>query len=75
LADRGWASFPTATNPPTSASNPSVAIKSADLDSLGDDFEKTAKGFVDFLLLDAKGFPFVGNSLPPSSWRAGRTRR
>jgi len=55
--------------------NPSVAIKPADLDSLGDDFEKTAKGFVDFLLLDAKGFPFVGNSLPPSSWRAGRTRR
>lgn len=33
---------------------PSVTIKSTDLDALGDNFEKTTTGFVDFLLLDAK---------------------
>ena len=36
-----------------------VAIKTSDLDALGDDFEKTKRGFVDFLLLDAKGFPLI----------------
>ena len=28
-------------------------------ESLGSDFEKTTDGFIDFLLLDEKGFPFV----------------
>ena len=37
----------------------SVAIKTKDLDALGVDFEKTTKGYVDFLLLDAKGFPLI----------------
>ncbi len=38
---------------------PSVTIKSTDLDAFGDNFEKTSKGFIDFLLLDAKGFPLI----------------
>ena len=38
---------------------PSVTIKAADLDALGENFEKTTKGFVDFLLLDPKGFPLI----------------
>jgi type I restriction enzyme R subunit len=38
---------------------PSVAIKSSDLDTLGNDFDKTSKGFIDFLLLDTKGFPLI----------------
>src|SRR4030042_6152460 len=38
---------------------PSVTIKSSDLDALGDNFEKTAKGFIDFLLLDTRGFPLI----------------
>jgi len=29
------------------------------LDALGDNFEKTTKGFIDFLLLDARGFPLI----------------
>ena len=33
--------------------------KSSDLDALGENFEKTRKGFIDFLLLDAKGFPLI----------------
>ena len=31
----------------------------ADLDALGEDFEKASKGFIDFLLLNEKGFPFI----------------
>jgi type I restriction enzyme R subunit len=34
-------------------------IKTADLDALGPDFEKASKGFIDFLLLNEKGFPFI----------------
>ena len=29
------------------------------VDELGDDFEKTKNGYIDFLLLDEKGFPVV----------------
>lgn len=38
---------------------PSVTIKSTDLDALGNNFEKTSKGFIDFLLLNEKGIPFI----------------
>ena len=30
-----------------------------DLDALGNNFEKSSKGFIDFLLLNEKGFPFI----------------
>ncbi len=36
-----------------------MSIQSTDLDALGNNFEKITKGFVDFLLLDAKGFPLL----------------
>ena len=29
------------------------------LDEFGEDFEKTSNGFIDYLLLDEKGFPFI----------------
>jgi type I restriction enzyme R subunit len=38
---------------------PSVTIKTSDLNALGEDFENTKKGYVDFLLLDEKGFPLI----------------
>ena len=31
---------------------PGVIIKTTDLDAFGNDFEKTSKGFIDFLLLE-----------------------
>jgi type I restriction enzyme R subunit len=34
-----------------------VKIKKRVLDQFGDNFEKTVDGFVDYLLLDSKGFP------------------
>jgi type I restriction enzyme R subunit len=36
-----------------------VSLKESDLNALGENFEQTQKGFVDFLLLNEKGFPFV----------------
>ena len=59
LEAAGWLFFPSGNTPANICLEPSVTIKSADLDALGDNFEKTNKGFIDFLLLDAKGFPFV----------------
>jgi type I restriction enzyme, R subunit len=59
LEAAGWRFFPEGSAPANICLEPSVTIKSTDLDALGDNFEKTTKGFVDFLLLDAKGFPFI----------------
>ncbi len=59
LEATGWCFFPEGDNPANIRLEPSVTIGSVDLDALGDNFEKTGKGFVDFLLLDAKGFPLV----------------
>ena len=55
----GWRFFAEDPLPANIRLDPSVTIKSTDLDSLGENFEKIGKGFVDFLLLDAKGFPLV----------------
>ena len=55
----GWRFFAEGPLPANIRLEPSVTIKSNDLDTLGENFEKTSKGFVDFLLLDAKGFPLL----------------
>jgi type I restriction enzyme, R subunit len=55
----GWRFFADGKSPANIQLEPSVTIKSSDLDALGENFEKTNKGFIDFLLLDAKGFPFI----------------
>ena len=59
LEAAGWRFFQEGNAPANIRLEPSVTIKSTDLDALGDNFEKTTKGFVDFLLLDAKGFPLM----------------
>ncbi len=55
----GWRFFPVGSAPANIRLEPSVMIKTTDLDALGDNFEKISKGFIDFLLLDAKGFPLI----------------
>jgi type I restriction enzyme, R subunit len=55
----GWRFFADGKSPANIQLEPSVTLKSSDLDALGENFEKTSKGFIDFLLLDAKGFPFI----------------
>ena len=59
LEAAGWRFFADGNKPANIGLEPSVKIKASDLDALGDNFEKTSKGFIDFLLLDAKGFPFI----------------
>ena len=59
LEAAGWRFFATAEGPATIRLEPKVALTPTALDALGDNFEKTTNGFVDFLLLDAKGFPLI----------------
>jgi len=59
LEAAGWRFFPEGDNPANICLEPSVAIKPADLNALGDNLEKSERGFVDFLLLDSKGFPLI----------------
>lgn len=59
LEAAGWRFFPEGGQPANIRLEPSVTVKSSDLDALGENFEKSTKGFVDFLLLDTKGFPFI----------------
>jgi type I restriction enzyme R subunit len=55
----GWRFFPEGGAPANIRLEPAVAIKQTDIDALGEDFERTERGFVDFLLLDGWGFPLV----------------
>ena len=59
LEAAGWRFFPEGGVPPNIRLEASVTITESDLDQLGDDFERTARGFVDFLLLDARGSPLI----------------
>jgi type I restriction enzyme R subunit len=59
LEAAGWRFFTEGSAPANIRLEPSVTIKSSDLDDLGDNFEKTSTGFIDFLLLDTRGFPLI----------------
>jgi type I restriction enzyme R subunit len=59
LEAAGWRFFSDGKSPANIQLEPSVTIKTTDLDDLGENFEKTSKGFIDFLLLNEKGFPFI----------------
>jgi len=59
LEAASWRFFADGNKPANIRLEPSVTIKSSDLDALGENFEKTSKGFIDFLLLDTKGFPLI----------------
>ncbi|MDQ1336305.1 MAG: type restriction enzyme subunit [Thermodesulfobacteriota bacterium] len=57
LQRSGWRFVEDKDGPANIALEVNVRIKKAALDALGQDFEKTASGFVDYLLLDSQGFP------------------
>jgi type I restriction enzyme R subunit len=59
LEAAGWRFFPEGDAPANILLESCVALKACDLEALGDDFEKSGRGFVDFLLLDSKGRPFI----------------
>ncbi len=59
LEAAGWRFFADAAGPANIRLEPSVTIKESDLNALGENFETTSKGFIDFLLLNEKSFPFI----------------
>ncbi len=59
LEAAGWRFFPEGGSPANVSLEAGVALAPSDLDALGGDFESVARGFVDFLLLDDRGFPLV----------------
>lgn len=59
LESAGWRFFAEEDSPANIRLEAGVTLKSSDLDGLGEDFEKTGKGYVDFLLLDSRGFPLI----------------
>ena len=59
LEAAGWRFFPEGNKPANIRLESGATIKTADLDALGENFEKTRRGFIDFLLLDSKGFPLL----------------
>lgn len=59
LEAAGWRFLDDANGPANICLEPNVKIATKELDAFGEDFEKTSSGFIDFLLLDPKGFPFI----------------
>lgn len=59
LEAAGWRFFANAAGSANIQLEPSVTLTKMDLNNLGNDFEKVSKGFIDFLLLDTKGFPLL----------------
>jgi type I restriction enzyme R subunit len=59
LEAAGWRFFPDSKGPANICLELNVKIKQNELDALGENFEKSKSGFVDFLLLNEKGFPLL----------------
>jgi len=57
LRRSGWRFFDDESKPANITLEAHVKLKKKILEDLGDDFEKTANGYVDYLLLDERGFP------------------
>ena len=59
LQKAGWRFFSDADGPANIRLEQNVTLKPDDLQALGDDFEWSDRGAIDFLLLDERGFPLV----------------
>ena len=59
LEAAGWRFFADGDQAANIRLEPSVTLTASDLDALGDNFDNAAKGFIDFLLLDTRGFPLI----------------
>lgn len=59
LESAGWRFFDDSLGKANIALEPQVKLTQAQVDAMGNDFESSGKGFVDFLLLDDQGFPLV----------------
>jgi type I restriction enzyme R subunit len=59
LEAAGWRFFSDSNGPANICLELNVKIKETDLNALGENFETTKNRFVDFLLLNEKGFPLI----------------
>lgn len=59
LKNAGWRFFDDERGKANIVLENNVKLTKLSIDELGNDFEKTGKGFIDFLLLDKNNFPFV----------------
>ena len=59
LEDAGWRFFDDEKGPANIQLEPNVKMSGNDLNGLGENFDKVKNGFVDFLLLDDNGKPFI----------------
>ena len=59
LEKSGWRFFDDENGPANVALEAGAKITEQDIDAFGEDFEKTKQGYLDFLLLDENGFPFI----------------
>jgi type I restriction enzyme R subunit len=59
LEDSGWRFFDSQEGRANIALEPNVKLTQTQVDAWGNDFETSSSGFIDFLLLDANGFPFL----------------
>ena len=59
LSKSGWRFFADANGPANIQLEAHVKLTKKTLDELGNDFEKATNGYVDYLLLDERGFPLA----------------
>src|SRR5438105_5727776 len=59
LQAAGWRFFDDANGKANIVLENNVKITQKAIDAFGEDYEKTKNGYIDFLLLDEKGFPLV----------------
>lgn len=59
LEKAGWRFFDSDEGPANITLEGYTKLTEQDIDALGEDFEKTRRGFMDFLLQDKRGFPFI----------------
>ncbi|MEI6377748.1 MAG: hypothetical protein WCO97_11190, partial [bacterium] len=63
LEAAGWRFFGNEQGPANIRLEPSVALTEQAFDEIGENFEKSSKGFVDFLMLSDKGIFVLGLGL------------
>lgn len=59
LEEANWRFFDDENGKANIALENNVKITESHINAMGDDFEETKKGFIDFLLQDEKGFPLI----------------
>ena len=59
LEDAGWRFFDNEDGPANIILEGKASLSKHELNALGEDFETQNSGFIDFLLLDHKGFPLI----------------